>query len=59
MIVIQTYRTNKATGSPEYKDYHATCGIAAEMAAIRNDKEHNDLTKYDPIVIYNVFDTEE
>ena len=43
MIVIQTYRTNKATGSPEYKDYHATCGIAAEMAAIRNDKEHNDI----------------
>ena len=39
MIVIQTYRTNKATGSPEYKDYHATCGIAAEMAAIRNDDE--------------------
>lgn len=59
MIVIQTYRTNKATGSPEYKNYYATSGISVEMAAIRSDKENNDMTKYGPITIYNVFDTEE
>jgi hypothetical protein len=59
MIVIQTYKRNLKTGNAEYKNYYATSGLKAEMAIIRNDRENNDLTKYAPIVIYNVFDTEE
>ena len=59
MIVIQTYRRNRETGNAEYKNYYATCGLHAEMAIIQQDRENNDLTKYEPIIIYNVFDTEE
>ena len=59
MIVIQTYKRNLKTGTAEYKNYYATCGLAAEMAIIKADRDNNDLTKYGPITIYNVFDTEE
>lgn len=59
MVVIQTYKYNKTTGTYIYKDYHATCGVAAEMGIIRNDKNNNDLNLYGPIEIYNIFDTEE
>lgn len=59
MIVIQTYKIENATGKAHYKNYYATCGVAAEMGIIRNDKNNNDLNLYEPIVIYNVFDTEE
>lgn len=59
MIVIQTYKRNLKTGNAEYKNYYATCGLKTEMDIIRNDRDNNDITKYDPIVIYNVFDTEE
>jgi hypothetical protein len=57
MIVIQTYKINKETGGPKYKDYCATCGVGVEMAAIRHDRQNNDLNKYGPIEIYNIFDT--
>lgn len=59
MIIINTYKVNKATGAPEYKDYHATCGLKAEMSIIEQDRQSNDVTKYSPIVIYNVWDTNE
>lgn len=59
MIVIQTYKIDKASGKANYKNYYATCGLAAEMGIIRRDKENNDLTKFGPIEIYNIFDTEE
>ena len=59
MIVIQTYKINNATGQPIYKDYHATCGLKAEMSIINQDKDNNDLTQYSPIRIYNIYDTEE
>ena len=59
MIVIQTYKIDKATGGPIYKDYHATGGVKIEMEIIRNDKNNNDLSKFGPIEIYNIFDTEE
>lgn len=59
MIVIQTYKLDKATGKAIYKDYHATCGLKAEMSIIRQDKDNNDLVKYGPITIYNIFDTNE
>jgi hypothetical protein len=59
MIVIQTYKMDKATCQPIYKDYFATCGLRAEMSIINQDRENNDLVKYSPIQIYNIFDTEE
>ena len=59
MIVIQTYKIEKATDKAIYKDYHATCGLKAEMSIIRQDRENNDLSRYSPIVIYNIFDTNE
>ena len=59
MIVIQTYYRHRETDNVTFKDYHATCGLKAEMSIIRQDKEHHDLTKYEPITIYNIFDTNE
>lgn len=59
MIVIQTYKIDNTTGQAIYKDYRATCGLKAEMAAINMDRENNDLVKYGSITIYNIFDTEE
>ena len=59
MIVIQTYKTENKTGAPVYKNYYVTSGLKIEMDLIKNDKENNDLTKYGPITIYNIFDTEE
>jgi hypothetical protein len=59
MLVIQTYKYNKKTDKPEYKNYYVTSGLKIEMDLIRSDKENNDLTKYGPIEIYNIFDTEE
>lgn len=59
MIVIQTYKRVKKTSEPIYKDYYATCGLKAEMSIIKNDRDNNDLSIYDPIVIYNIYDTEE
>ncbi len=59
MLVIQTYRIENKTGIPVYKNYYVTSGLKTEMAIIKNDKENNDLIKYGPITIYNIFDTEE
>jgi hypothetical protein len=59
MLVIQTYKYNKETNKPEYKNYYVTSGLKIEMDIIRNDKENNDLIKYGPIEIYNILDTEE
>ena len=59
MIVIQTYKKDNTTGNAIYKDYQATSGLKAEMAAINTDRENNDLVKYGSITIYNIFDTEE
>ena len=59
MIVIQTYKYNKIIDQPEYKNYYATSGLKIEMEIINNDRVNNDLTKYGPIEIYNIFDTEE
>ena len=59
MIIIQTYRHNRLTGLNEYTDYQTTFGILAAMAEIRAAKNKNDLSIYDPIEIYNIYDTEE
>ena len=59
MITIYTYRINNETGEAEYKAYRATTGVNIAMAEIRHDKENNDMTKYGPITIYNVFDDSE
>lgn len=59
MLVIQTYKHNKQTNQPEYKNYYATSGLKIEMDLINSDKNNNDLNIYGPITIYNIFDTEE
>ena len=60
MIVIQTYYRHRDDASRvTYKDYYATSGLKAEMSIINEDKRHHDLAKYEPITIYNVFDTDE
>ena len=59
MIVIQTYKTENKTGAPVYKNYYVTSGLKIEMENINNDRNNNDLTKYGPITIYNIFETEE
>ena len=59
MIVIQTYYSDRKTCQPFYKDYHATCGLKAEMSIINDAKDNHDLNKYTPIMIYNIYDTEE
>ena len=59
MIVIQTYKIENKTGAPVYKNYYVTSGLSLEMEIINNDRNNNDLIKYGPITIYNIFDTEE
>ena len=59
MIIIQTYKMDRKTLQPHYKDYHATCGLKAEMSLIQQDRDNNDMTIYEPIVIYNVWDNQE
>lgn len=61
MIVIQTYKVKKETQQPTYKNYYATTkgSLKLVMEGINIDRENNDLTVYEPIVIYNIFDTEE
>ena len=59
MLVIQTYKIENNTGAPVYKNYYVTSGLALEMAVINGDRNNNDLNKYGPIEIYNIFDTEE
>lgn len=59
MIVIQTYKRVLKTDKPIYKDYYATSGLKAEMSIINDDRNNNDLSEYGPIVIYNIFDTNE
>lgn len=59
MIVIQTYKRVLKTDEPIYKDYYATSGLKAEMSIINDDRNNNDLSEYGPIVIYNIFDTNE
>jgi hypothetical protein len=59
LSTIQTYKIDITTGQAIYKDYRATCGLKAEIAAINMDRENNDLVKYGSITIYNIFDTEE
>ena len=59
MIVIQTYKTENRTGVPVQKNYYVTNGLQYTMAMINIDRENNDLNKFGPITIYNVFDTEE
>ncbi|NFH01602.1 hypothetical protein FC831_15270 [Clostridium botulinum] len=57
MITIQTYKIEKSTGNATYKDYRHTNGsISLTMEQIQEDKNNNDLNKYEPIVIYNIFD---
>lgn len=58
MLVIQTYKTENKTGAPVYKNYYVTSGLKTEMEVINHDKQNNDLNKYGPITIYNIFDTE-
>ena len=60
MIVIQTYYRHRDDPTRvTYRDYHATSGLKAEMSIINEDKRHHDLAKYEPIIIYNIFDTME
>lgn len=58
MITIQTYKIEKATGNPVYKDYRHTNGIMdITMDEINEDKKNNDLNIYESIVIYNMFES--
>ena len=59
MTVIQTYKTELATGNPIYKNYYATCGLKSEIAILNSDRDNNDLTKFSPIKICDVFETDE
>jgi hypothetical protein len=59
MIVIQTYKYNRITGECVHKEYKAAPSVADAMRRLNHDRLYNDLTIYDPIVIVNVFDTEE
>ena len=58
MITIQTYKIEKKTGNPIYKNYRHTNGIIdLTMDEINEDKKNNDLNIYEPIVIYNIFES--
>lgn len=61
MITIQTLKTNKSTGNPIYKDYRHTGSdsIKLTMEIINDDRLNNDLSKYSPIEIYNIYDDKE
>lgn len=61
MLIIKTSKNHIDTLQPIYKDYYVTTkgALKLTMEEIYMDRMNNDISRYTPIFIYDIIDTEE